>query len=324
MGDKIRIGLLGVGHLGKIHLKCLKNTPFEIVGVYDPNIAIQKTIKDMEGIKLYNSADALISDSDALDIVSTTSSHFDLALAAINLGKHVFVEKPITCTLDHANLLLEASIKHNVKVQVGHVERYNPALACLENKTINPKFIEGHRLSTFHTRGNDVSVIHDIMIHDIDLVLHFVKSDVIDIQANGVCVVNDTPDICNVRISFENGCVANLTASRISMKQMRKLRIFQENEYISLDFLKKESQIIKIVPIQDGQEFDGMTIETNSGKKSITIEIPQTKEVNAIEAELNDFHDSIQNDTHTRVDIKAGIKAIKIVTQIVDKINSSY
>ncbi|MDF1695828.1 MAG: Gfo/Idh/MocA family oxidoreductase [Saprospiraceae bacterium] len=318
--DKVKIGLLGVGHLGKIHLKCLKNTEFELVGIYDPDPAVQAYVKKEHQIPVFKSAEKLIAAVDAVDIVSTTITHYDLAIYAINNGKHAFIEKPVASSLGKAKQILAATAKNGVKVQVGHVERYNPAIVSLKDRNVSPKFIEGHRLTTFNTRGNDVSVILDLMIHDLDLILELVKSEIVDVQANGVCVVNDTPDICNARITFQNGCVANLTGSRISVKQMRKLRIFQENEYISLDFLKKESQIIKLRSAEKEETIEGMTIDTNNGKKIITIENPAIVENNAIEDELKDFYNSIKYDSEVSVPVEAGVKALELAYLIAGKI----
>lgn len=318
--DKIKIGLLGVGHLGKIHLKCLQETDFEVIGVYDPSQEAQQFVTDNYGIPIYTDIDQLIADSDAVDIVSTTVTHYDLAIRAIKSGKHAFIEKPVSTTLEEARILTKATRDHNVKVQVGHVERYNPAIVSLKNRKVAPKFIEGHRLSTFNTRGNDVSVMLDLMIHDLDLVLQLVGSEVIDVQANGVCVINDTPDICNARITFKNGCVANLTASRISMKQMRKLRLFQGNEYISLDFLNKETQIVQLQPVSDEEAANHMTIDTSTGKKIINVETPDIVENNAIVDELTDFHSSILNDSPVVVTVEAGMKALELAYLIEEKI----
>ncbi|MEM9548281.1 MAG: Gfo/Idh/MocA family oxidoreductase [Bacteroidota bacterium] len=318
--DKVKIGVFGVGHLGKIHLKCLQKTNFEIVGVYDPDPKVQAYVKESYDLPIYPSFESLVEVSDAVDIVSTTQTHFDIGIYAIKNGKHAFIEKPIASSLEQARALENATKDKKVKVQIGHVERYNPAIVSLKDRRVSPKFIEGHRLTTFNTRGNDVSVILDLMIHDIDLILELVKSDIQDVQANGVSVVNDTPDICNARITFVNGCVANLTASRISVKQMRKLRIFQENEYISLDFLKKESQIIKLKPLQPGEIADGMTIDTATGKKIMHIESPSIVENNAIEDELNDFYTSIVNDSPVSVSVGAGVKALELAHLIAGKI----
>ncbi|MFT4535578.1 MAG: putative dehydrogenase [Saprospiraceae bacterium] len=320
LDKKIKLGLLGVGHLGKIHLKCLISTNFDVVGVYDPDPATQDFVRETYGIPIFDTAEALIDASDALDIVSTTITHFELAIKAINQGKHAFIEKPICTTIEEAKALVAATRKHNVKVQIGHVERYNPAIVSLRDRKVQPKFIEGHRLTTFNTRGNDVSVILDLMIHDLDLILQLVDSEVVDVQANGVCVVNDTPDICNARITFENGCVANLTASRISMKQMRKLRMFQGNEYISLDFLNKETQIVKLEPVSNEEASNHMTIETSTGKKIINIETPEIVENNAIVDELTDFHNAIRDNRIVSVPVEAGLKALELAYLIEGKI----
>lgn len=318
--SKLKIGLFGVGHLGKIHLKCLHQTDYEIVGVYDPDPIVQKFVKENYSIPVFDSEDSLMNAVDVVDIVSTTVTHFKLAKKAIGLGKHAFIEKPVCTSIEEADVLISLAKKHNVKVQIGHVERYNPAIISLKNRAFNPKFIEGHRLTLYNNRGNDVSVMLDLMIHDLDLVLHIVKSEVADIQANGVCVVNDTPDICNARITFENGCVANLTASRISMKHMRKLRLFQENEYISVDFYKKESQIIKLKAVGENDPSDQMTIDTSAGKKIISIESPQTEEINAIVEELRDFHRAISDDGAETVPLEDGVKALKLAFMIDAKI----
>lgn len=318
--SKLKIGLFGVGHLGKIHLKCLHHTDFEIVGIYDPDPEVQRYISENYSIPIFDSDDKLLVEVDAIDIVSTTITHFEIAKKAIELGKHAFIEKPVCASLEQAKTLIEAKNKTGVKVQIGHVERYNPAIISLKNRKVSPKFIEGHRLTTFNTRGNEVSVMLDLMIHDLDLVLQLVQSNVKDVQANGVCVVNDTPDICNARITFENGCVANLTASRISMKQMRKLRVFQENEYISIDFLKKETQIVKLEDLDDRDENQFMTINTASGKKILHVEIPEIKENNAIVDELNDFYNAIQNNVAVSVDLEAGMKALELAYMIEEEI----
>lgn len=323
LSKKIKIGVFGVGHLGKIHLKCLHETDFEIVGIYDPDPQAHKYIAEHYNIPMFHSVEQLITEVDAVDIVSTTVTHFDIAKMAIDMGKHAFIEKPVCATLQQAKSLLTAKINSGVKVQVGHVERYNPAIISLKDRKVSPKFIEGHRLTTFNKRGNEVSVMLDLMIHDLDLVLQLVQSKVTDVQANGVCVVNDTPDICNARITFENGCVANLTASRISMKQMRKLRVFQENEYISIDFLKKETQIVKLEALEDRDESQYMTIDTANGKKILNIEMPKIIENNAIVDELNDFYSAIVNDSPIGVNLEAGMKALELAYMIEEKMEGA-
>lgn len=310
----MKIGIFGVGHLGKIHIKCLKETDWKLVGAYDPNASACQATHETFGIKIYEEASQLIDVVDAVDIVSTTSSHFEIAKRSIECGKHVFIEKPIATTAEEALLLVRLAKDNNVKIQVGHVERYNPAWLALSDRRLTPKFIEGHRLATFNVRGNDVSVVHDLMIHDLDLILSLIDSDIRSVQANGVCVVNDTPDICNVRITFENDTVVNLTASRISMKQMRKLRLFQEDEYISIDLLKKESQIIALQPATDDSQ--GMVIETSAGKKEISILIPEKTESNAIVEELRSFYRCVKEDTSPLVDGAAGYRALELAERI--------
>ncbi len=245
--EKVKVGVFGVGHLGSIHLKCLGLVEqAETVGFYDPDDeAAGRAIKSF-GVRRYDTIDELLNDIDMADIVAPTVHHFDLAQAALTKGRHVFIEKPVCSDLEEGERLLETFRAGDHKVQIGHVERFNPAMLALRDEHLDPKFIEGHRLSTFNPRGTDVSVVMDLMIHDLDIILQLVSSEVEDVQANGVSVVSETPDICNARISFANGCVANLTASRISFKQLRKIRLFQRDAYISMDFMDKSSEIIRL------------------------------------------------------------------------------
>ena len=237
----LKIGVLGVGHLGKIHLKCIEmaSAHYDLVGFLILDQFTRQKVVEAFGIPAFESAEELMDVVDVVDIVTPTVAHFDLASAAIRRGKHIFIEKPLTHTLEEAEELIRLSQEYGVKVQVGHVERFNPALMALEDMPLEPMFIEAHRLAQFNPRGTDVSVILDLMIHDLDIILSLVRSEVKFISASGVAVVSDTPDISNARIEFENGCVANLTASRISLKQMRKVRFFQKDAYISLDSWRK-------------------------------------------------------------------------------------
>ncbi len=319
----MKIGLAGVGHLGKIHLKCLLKTKFEFVGFFDPNPETRASIEAAHQIHAFNSLEEMIDAVDCLDIVSPTTYHFEIAKQAIIKGKHLFIEKPLTETTDQAEELVKLAGQHNVKVQVGHVERYNPAIRSLNNIEFKPKFIEGHRLAVFNPRGTDVSVVLDLMIHDIDIVLSMIKEEVKDVRANGVCIVSKTPDICNARIEFEGGAVANLTASRISMKNMRKIRLFQDDAYISLDFLDKEAQVIKIENHVEDDNFSGMTMHTNDGLKRIIIESPSIMQNNAIEDELNDFYEAVANDAPVSVTIQDGYRALKLARIIQDKISEA-
>lgn len=319
----MKIGLVGVGHLGKIHLKCLKDSPFTVQGFFDLDEKVREPISSQFGVRAYDSLQALMDDSDCLDIVSPTPFHYDIASQAIRQGKHVFIEKPITETIQQAENLAELAIKHHVIVQVGHVERYNPAIRSLNDVVFRPRFIEGHRLAIFNPRGTDVSVVLDLMIHDIDIVLHMVQDKVKEVRANGVCIVSKTPDICTARIEFENGTVANLTASRISMKNMRKIRVFQEDAYISLDFLDKEAQIIKIEKHSEDDNFSGMTLETNDGLKRITIDSPAIMQNNAIKDELTDFYHSCAEGVPVTVTLEDGLNALKLAEIIQHKIEET-
>ncbi|MCB9309294.1 MAG: Gfo/Idh/MocA family oxidoreductase [Lewinellaceae bacterium] len=315
-----KIGLVGVGHLGKIHVKCLKDTPFDFVGIYDVDETLKLKIASEFGLKAFSTFDELLEVCDCVDIVAPTTAHFELAKKAIQHGKHIFIEKPVTETLEQALELDGLSKIHHSKVQVGHVERYNPAILSLKDTPMYPRFVEVHRLAQFNPRGTDVSVVLDLMIHDIDIVLSMIKSPVKSIVANGVSIVSASPDICNSRIEFEDGAVANLTASRISLKNMRKIRVFQDNAYISLDFLEKSVQIVRIEPAGSRAENE-MTISTNEGLKRIIIESPNISSNNAIVDELNDFYRSVAFDEPVSVTLGDGIRALEVAFIIQSKIS---
>ncbi len=322
----LKIGLLGAGHLGKIHLKCIRLTDqYELTGFYDPDDRNAKEVVESFGVKRWSNPDELIDAVDVVDIVTPTTTHFELAQKAILKGRHVFIEKPVTHTLEEAKTLLQLSRSEGVKIQVGHVERFNPAFLALQGTPLNPMFIEAHRLALFNPRGTDVSVILDLMIHDLDLALSLVNSEVKFISASGVTVVSDTPDISNARIEFENGAVANLTASRISMKQMRKLRLFQKDAYISLDFLEKNAQVIRIydkaAPDVPNRE-NLMELHTNNGVKLIHMEMPDIEPVNSIKLELESFARSILENKVPTVSIEDGYKALEVAYQIIDQIEN--
>lgn len=321
----LRIGILGVGHLGKIHIKCLKLLPesYQIVGFYDPNDTQAEIAKTSYGIQRFADYQALLNAVDVVDIVTPTLTHAELALAAIDGGKHVFIEKPIAHTIAEAEEIIERAAKNGVKVQVGHVERFNPAFLSLQNKALDPMFIEGHRLATFNPRGTDVSVVLDLMIHDLDIILKVVKAEVKSVSASGVAVVSDTPDIANARIEFTNGCVANLTASRISLKQMRKIRLFQQDAYISLDFLKKESQIIRLTEAATSNASAFMQLETAQGLKNVVLDMPPVQENNAIQEELATFAQSIQSNSPVFVTAEDGKKALALAHLILKTINDN-
>lgn len=317
----LRIGIFGVGHLGKFHLNNWKEIEqVTVVGFFDPDETHAKLIEEKYQVKRYATAEMLMQDCDAVDIVAPTIYHNELCSQAMRLGKHVFVEKPLANTMDEARTLVKLAKESNVKFQVGHVERFNPAFLALQESDLNPMFIEVHRLAQFNPRGTDVSVILDLMIHDIDIILHLVKSQVSYISANGVAVMSDTPDIANVRIEFSNGCVANLTSSRISMKKMRKMRLFQKDAYIGIDFLEKKTEVIKLNE-QGAKNVFTFDIETSNGKKTIAIANPPVKDTNAIKMELETFKNAIINNTETPVTILDGFAAMEVAHQILEKIN---
>jgi predicted dehydrogenase len=319
----LKIGVIGAGHLGKFHLNNWAVIEgVELIGFCDTDDSNAKLVSEKYNLKRFDTPESLIDACDAVDIVAPTTSHYELCEAAIKRGKHVFVEKPLANTMDEARELVKLAKEANIKFQVGHVERFNPAFLALKEQVLQPMFIEVHRLAQFNPRGTDVSVILDLMIHDIDIILSLVKSNVNYISANGVAVMSDTPDIANVRIEFDNGCVANLTSSRISMKKMRKMRLFQKDAYIGIDFLEKKTEIIRLNTPGDKNVFT-FDIETNSGKKTIAIANPDVKEVNAIKLELEEFRDAIVNNTDTPVSVVDGFRAMDVAHQILDKIGNA-
>jgi predicted dehydrogenase len=316
----LKVGVFGTGHLGKFHLnnwKLIREA--EIVGFYDPNDQTAAAVAEKYQIPRFLDPEKLMDLCDAADIIAPTPFHFSLCEMAIKKGKHVFVEKPLANDMEEAKILLKLVKESNVKLQVGHVERFNPAFLALEGVALHPMFIEVHRLAEFNPRGTEVSVILDLMIHDIDIILHIVKSEVKNIYSSGVAVMTDTPDIANVRIEFNNGCVANLTSSRISLKKMRKLRIFQKDAYIGVDFLAKKTEIISL---NTGDNTDGFSfdIETLNGTKSILVRNPEPPDVNAILMELEKFTESILQNKPTRVSELDGYRAMDIAHQILQKI----
>jgi len=319
----LKVGVIGAGHLGKFHLNNWKEIKdVEVVGFFDPHDDTASAVSEKYQLPRFLDADALINACDAIDVVAPTNFHFEWCQAAIRKGKHVFVEKPLANTMEEARELVKLVKESGVKCQVGHVERFNPAFLAIRDMTLNPMFIEVHRLAQFNPRGTEVSVILDLMIHDIDIILSIVKSDVKAISASGVGVMTETPDIANVRIEFDNGCVANLTSSRISMKKMRKIRLFQKDSYIGIDFLNKKTEIIKLKEPQDSNVF-AFDIETPSGKKTIAMANPPVPEVNAIKMELESFRDAIIHNTKTPVSEVDGLVAMDVAHQILEKIGNN-
>ncbi|WP_046745473.1 Gfo/Idh/MocA family protein [Kordia zhangzhouensis] len=317
----LKAGVLGAGHLGKIHLRLLQqSSKYELIGFYDANPEYAKKIAKQFGYTYYYSIDALIDAVDVIDIVTPTLSHYECAKQAIEKGKHVFIEKPITNTIEEAEELIALAKKHNVKGQVGHVERFNPAFTAVKDKINSPMFIETHRLAEFNPRGTDVPVVLDLMIHDIDAILSVVNSKVKDIHASGVSVISNSPDIANARLEFENGCVANLTSSRISMKNMRKSRFFQRDAYIAVDFLEKKVEVVKMKDAPKKADEFALILQNAEGvKKQIYFENPDISENNAILDELETFADAIHNDTTPIVPLEEGTEALRIAIQIIEK-----
>lgn len=316
----LKVGVLGAGHLGKIHLRLLQESnQYELIGFYDVDKDIGAKTEKEFGYRYFDDIETLIAAVDVVDVVTPTLSHFDVGKKAIEAGKHLFIEKPIANTLEEAQELVDLAFKHNVKGQVGHVERFNPAFRAAISKLENPMFIEAHRLAEFNPRGTDVPVVLDLMIHDIDAILSVVKSEVKGIQASGVSVISDTPDIANARIEFENGCVANLTASRISLKNMRKSRFFQRDAYISVDFLEKKCEVVKMkdAPMEPG-DFDMILQNAEGIRKQIYFDNPEVEPNNAILDELETFAKAIKNDLTPEVTLEQGANALKVATQIIN------
>ncbi len=311
----MKIGVIGVGHLGKIHLRCISEIPeYEIVGFADTDPGRAREVSAHFGIRAFDQIDELMDQVDAVSIVTPTTSHFELASLAIGKGKHVFIEKPVTDHSQKARMLYDLAKEKGIKVQVGHVERFNPALLALEGEIINPAFIEVHRLANYNLRSIDVSVIQDLMIHDLDILLHFIDSPVREVRANGLNILSPTDDICSARIEFENGAVANVTASRISVKNMRKMRLFQSNAYISIDFLEKKSQVIRIDDERKGEE--AMELDLGDREKFITISQVEGPQTNAIKEEFESFYRAIREDLPEVVSLQDGLRALELAEQI--------
>lgn len=316
---------MGAGHLGKIHLRLLNESKkYELVGFYDADAINGKKVADEFGYPYFDNINKLIDEVEVVDIVTPTLSHFDCAKKAIEKGRHVFIEKPITHTIEEANELLQLEKKYGVKGQVGHVERYNPAFTAVKGQIKNPMFIETHRLAEFNPRGTDVPVVLDLMIHDIDAILSVVNSEIRQINASGVSVISKSPDIANARIEFTNGCVANLTSSRISLKNMRKSRFFQKDAYISVDFLEKKVEVVKMkdAPEVPG-DFDMILQNAEGEKKQIYFENPEVDPNNAILDELETFADAIVNDSEPIVSLEQGTRALKVALQIIASFDTS-
>jgi predicted dehydrogenase len=316
----LKAGVLGAGHLGKIHLRLLQESKkYELVGFFDPFTENAEKVAKEFGYKLFDSIEELIAAVEVVDIVTPTLSHFECAKMAIEKGRHIFIEKPITKTVLEAEAIKTLASQFHVQGQVGHVERFNPAFTAAKDKIETPMFIETHRLAEFNPRGTDVPVVLDLMIHDIDIILSVVDSKIKNVHASGISVISETPDIANARIEFENGCVANLTASRISMKNMRKTRFFQKDAYISVDFLEKKSEIVRMKDVPNNPDEFAMILQNAEGvKKQIYFDNPEVENNNAILDELESFADAINNGTKPVVSLRQGADALRVAQMIID------
>jgi len=324
---KLKIGIIGTGYLGNLHTKLLKEVMrAELVGVYDKDVEVAREVAEKYNVKPFAVLDDLLDEADAVSVVASTSAHYTLAKEALEHGKHVFVEKPITSEIHEAEELVELAEKNNLKLQVGHVERFNAALLSLDKYNLDPKFIQTDRLAQFNPRGTDVAVVLDLMIHDIDIILSLIKSKVKNVNASGVAVVSDNLDIANARIEFENGAVANVTASRISQKKMRKMRIFQKDAYISLDFISGVSEVYRLISPNDRSVEHFLSfgeIGVGEKRKAVVYEQPEHKEVNALKHELELFVDAVLDDVTPVVSGKDGLRALRIAEEIIQKIEES-
>ena len=315
----LKAGVLGAGHLGKIHLRLLQQSEnYELIGFYDASPEVRKAISEEFRYTAFDTMEALIEASDMVDVVTPTTFHYECAKKVITAGKHLFIEKPITNTVEEAEELLALAKKHNVLGQVGHVERFNPAFMSVHESIQKPMFIEAHRLAEFNPRGTDVPVVLDLMIHDIDAILSVVKSPVKNVSASGVSVISETPDIANARIEFENGCVANLTASRISLKNMRKARFFQKDAYISVDFLEKKVEVVKMKDAPETPDDFAMILQNAEGvQKQIYFDNPDVPSNNAILDELDAFAKAIKTNTTPIVSLEAGTEALRVAKMVI-------
>lgn len=320
MNKQLTIGVLGAGHLGKIHLRLLnESSRYQLVGFYDPDQNAAKALAQSTAYTYFDSAEELIAACEVIDIVTPTLYHFEVAKKCIAAGKHIFIEKPITHTVAEAEELVALAKAKRIKGQVGHVERFNPAFKAIKEHLGKPMFIESHRLAEFNPRGTDVSVVLDLMIHDIDIILSVISSPIKHISASGVAVVSETPDIANARIEFENGAVANLTASRISLKNMRKLRFFQKEAYLSVDFFNKKVEVVKMKDAPEEPDEFALILQNAEGiKKQIYFDPPKVNDSNAILEELHTFADAIENNTHPIVSLEHATKALRLAHQIID------
>lgn len=325
--EKIKIGVIGTGHLGKFHTKLFKEIDScEMIGVFDTDYQRANEVANEFSVQSFDLIDNLLHYCDAVSIAAVTSAHHSIAKECLSRNKHVFVEKPITATIEQAEEIVKLARDKNLILQVGHVERFNPALLSLDNFELKPMFIQSDRLAQFNPRGTDVAVVLDLMIHDIDIILSLIKSEVTKVEASGVAVVSDSLDIANARIEFENGAVANVTASRISQKKMRKMRIFQKDSYISIDFDSGLSEVFRLISLEETPNpatINYGEIGIGEKKKRIIYEQPEVKEVNALKHELSLFINSVNTNSRPVVSGEDGLKALVVAQQIINKIKES-
>jgi len=324
----LRAGVIGVGRLGSAHAGCYVKIPeVELAGIFDSNGKLREEVAGQHGCEAYPSLDSLLGEIDIASVAVPTISHFEVAKRCLDKGVHVLIEKPFTTTVSQAEQLLRLSQKRGLKLQVGHIERFNPAFLAAREHIEKPMFIETHRLAQFNPRGTDVDVVLDLMIHDLDLISHLVGQPLTDLQASGVGVITESDDIANVRLNFRGGCVANLTASRISAKKMRKMRLFQKDAYISIDFLNRKSELYKLISIAEGDS--KVSEETIVGKipvadsgKTILYSQLRIQEVDMLLSEVNSFVRAVKEDTTPEVPPEAGLEALTLALTTIEAINA--
>ena len=305
MQSKTKVGVIGVGHLGKHHVQHFSNiTDVDLQGIYDINHEVSERISREHKTRSYSSLFELIERVDAVSIVTPTKDHKTIAKKCIEEGKHVFIEKPITQTVEEADELIELAKNKNIIIQVGHIERLNPALIPLKNYDINPKFVEVQRLAPYMIRGSDIPVVLDLMIHDIDIVLSLIPSPITHIESTGVSRMTQSVDIANARISFENGAIANLTSSSVAKDRVRKLKIFQQDLYITVDFLIGLTEIYKAMDGNQGQPGAIMTapLKANGQNRQIIYEKPSIPKTDALKMELENFVKAVKGEEDPIVD----------------------
>ena len=311
--DKVKVGVVGVGHLGRFHtLNYAQIQGAELVGVTDIDQEKARRVASEGQCEAFDNIKSLLKRVDAVSIVVPTDHHFDIGKRALERGKHCLIEKPITKSVNEADALIQLARNKGVTLQVGHVERFNPAMRVLEGMEIKPRFIESHRLAPFNPRGTEVAVVLDLMIHDIDVILSLVDSPVKSVDASGVAVVSNSIDIANARICFENGCVANLTASRISQKKMRKMRLFQKDTYITVDFLERTSEIFQLT---EGEgEADNILGEIGVGerRRRIVYQHPEVPEEGGLLTELDTFIRTVKGGNPPAVSGEEGKAALVV------------